>query len=778
MTIKAKLIANGLVTALIMVLISMASYSSINFIQEKLSYLTDKSTPFQMRTVEFQRELERSASNLIKVNTARDLAEFKAFRAEAEESLRNIHITQGLLGKMDGSSSRLAVYEELDPVAAELFVATEARINSDVSAKKANTKISQQMKDSSARLKKLESHIRTLQITRSAAFTKALKNTEQFSAILRGLEELHSQINDLITASVAAHNTKDNFSFLVAKGKVRTLLGRIAKSKRGKDLKPLADDVDEFLQFQAAAISKKDEDSEKWAAAAFKELAENMNRLHLSLSLEIELATAHLEIENRRQGDIFNQSNSANSILLANSELVAAGLMATGEINRLFNLDSAVELDKLDSEIRQLFIRISAIEKTLETSLSSLNAEEELKIFRNAAGSLAAIRTELHSANGIIATLQKKLATTKQANNSTDKLHAIVAQQSAKANNRVSEARGEQKEAIAAVSKMTGQSLYQIGGIVSVAIAIGILFSFWIYRSVLLPLLVILDAVRRQQEQVKEKAILAEAVADGDLDREIFISKVIALDPTDIKNDEIGMVLNAVVGMSKAQVTLDKAFAKMTASLLKNRSEETRRDRLKSGLYELNKIIREELETAEMGDRALAFLADFLDAGVGILYLYNDEEKRLQALSTYAISRSKRLDEGFRLGEGLPGQAALERKKISLDSIPHGYLPISSALGEADPQHIAIMPIMHNDTLVGVLELGSFRRFSDDDFEFLNHSLEGVAVAFSVNRSRQRVYDLLEETQSQTEELRVQQEELQQSNEELAELVKHRQNVV
>jgi light-regulated signal transduction histidine kinase (bacteriophytochrome) len=49
----------------------------------------------------------------------------------------------------------------------------------------------------------------------------------------------------------------------------------------------------------------------------------------------------------------------------------------------------------------------------------------------------------------------------------------------------------------------------------------------------------------------------------------------------------------------------------------------------------------------------------------------------------------------------------------------------------------------------------------------MKQSLEGIAVAFSVNYARDMVKELLEQTQTQAEELRVRQEELQRTNEEL-----------
>jgi len=151
------------------------------------------------------------------------------------------------------------------------------------------------------------------------------------------------------------------------------------------------------------------------------------------------------------------------------------------------------------------------------------------------------------------------------------------------------------------------------------------------------------------------------------------------------------------------------------------------------------------------------------------MYLYDDNEQNLQTIATYAISGTGREYGSFRLGEGLPGQVALGKKLICLTPVPADYLQISSALGNADPVNIVIVPIKYNEALVGVLELGSFRQFNDNDFDFLHQAVEGIAIALNVNRSHQQVSALLEKTQGQTEELQVQQEELQRSNEVLEE---------
>lgn len=774
MTIKAKLIANVLFMAAIIAAISLTSYVSMRFLQEQLSYLTEKSTPLQMRTLELQRELQSCITSLIKVNAARTPAEYLLYRAEAETSLAAVTNTSKSLEKM--RSGMTGEPDELGTIAQELFAAAEKRINSDDAAIAANARVLRQIKESADRSKDLDASIRNLQASYSKAFAAALANTGTFSERLRSIEELRNQVRELQLITMAVQNAGSSTSALIARGKLKAVVARIARNEYFKSNQAIAlvstgftDKLAQYIRFQTAAIAQKDIDSKNRAAEAGKELNYKLNDLFQTLDQETMLARDELSLASKRQGDIFAQSTIADSILVDNSELVAMELMATGETGRLFTIDSLAELDKIDANIRELFTKMNERVRMLESSLTRLNDRNELKLLHKVDAALATIRNEIHSTVGIVTTLRNKLNAVEQANRSADKLRDIVFRQTTKGKESLSLAQSEQETAIAEVNSMVRRSLFRIDAIGFLAILAGVLFGVWMYRSMVVPLRVVLDAVQLQQEQGTEKAALAEAIAGGDLSREVLVGKVIGLDPAKVGNDEMGMVLNAVVGMSAAQVTLDRALAGMTESLRTSRDLDDRRNRLKSGLYELNKILRIEHKSAELGDGALAFIADFLGAGVGIMYLYDEEGEMLQTLSTYAISRTKQLNWGFRLGEGLPGQVALERKMLHLTTVPPDYLPITSALGQAGSFNVAILPIMHNNTLAGVLELGSFRPFDDDDFEFLTHSMEGIAIAININRTRQTVNDLLKRTQAQAEELHVQQEELQQTNEELEE---------
>jgi len=297
------------------------------------------------------------------------------------------------------------------------------------------------------------------------------------------------------------------------------------------------------------------------------------------------------------------------------------------------------------------------------------------------------------------------------------------------------------------------------------AAAIALLFT----NSIVRPLQVVISAIRTLQQGGRQKARLADAIAGGDLEQELTVVEPLTFDKEQIGRDETGVLLKAVIEMSTTQHALDQSFVTMARTLRSNHRQEIRQAWLKNGQNSLNIILRGDKSTAELTDQALTFLAEYLGAGVGVLYVYDHEKAELQIAASYAFVRRKRLNDRISLGEGLAGQAGRERKLICLSPAPPGYLPISSGTGEAQPVSIAAMPLLQADNLTGVLEIGAFKQFSDDELTFLEQCSEAIAIALSVNRARQRVNQLLEQTQAQAEELQVQQEELQQSNEELEE---------
>ncbi|WEN14908.1 response regulator [Rhodanobacter sp. AS-Z3] len=176
----------------------------------------------------------------------------------------------------------------------------------------------------------------------------------------------------------------------------------------------------------------------------------------------------------------------------------------------------------------------------------------------------------------------------------------------------------------------------------------------------------------------------------------------------------------------------------------------------------------------EFAQGLISELVPLCNAGIGLFYAYDKERQRLDLLGSYGLRLSNRSAEQYMPGEGLVGQCATERKPIILTDVPADYLHIDSGSGEATPRHVAILPLLYRDALIGVLELASFAPLTALQQSLLDELLPIVALAMENLNQAVHTQDLLIQTREQADELRVselvmrqQKEVLHESNETL-----------
>lgn len=212
-----------------------------------------------------------------------------------------------------------------------------------------------------------------------------------------------------------------------------------------------------------------------------------------------------------------------------------------------------------------------------------------------------------------------------------------------------------------------------------------------------------------------------------------------------------------------------RAIRKMRDALVARHTQERRQEEIKSRLAQLNDHMRGEMSLEQLGNNMLSFLVPVLEGQVGAFYGYDPETQRLSLSSSYAMQRRKNLANEFQLGESLVGQCAMERKSILLEQVPEDYISISSGTGAGQPRNIMVLPIIHEEEIKGVLEVGSFRAFSDDDLTFLEQAVSVIAVAVHSAQSRVRLANMLAQTRQQADALESQKEEMAQVNQDLEE---------
>ncbi|MBF0555690.1 MAG: response regulator, partial [Nitrospirae bacterium] len=277
--------------------------------------------------------------------------------------------------------------------------------------------------------------------------------------------------------------------------------------------------------------------------------------------------------------------------------------------------------------------------------------------------------------------------------------------------------------------KSNEESKHILYSLLGIAIILCAVLSFIFVRIITVPVSKLLDVTKE--------------ISSGNLNVTIDVSA----------RDEIGM--------------LSKSFHQMVESLRNNLLVRNIEDWKKSGYSQINSIMRGEQDVITLSQNLITSISEYMGARIGAIYLVHGQNT-LSLTGTYAYSKRKNLSNEFAFGDGLIGQAALEKQSILLTEVPADYIKITSGLGDAAPLNILVTPFVYNGEVKGVIELGAFTAFKDHQIEFMNTVSDGIAIAFSVAQSRDTMRGLLEETQIQAEELQTQQEELRANNEMLA----------
>lgn len=207
----------------------------------------------------------------------------------------------------------------------------------------------------------------------------------------------------------------------------------------------------------------------------------------------------------------------------------------------------------------------------------------------------------------------------------------------------------------------------------------------------------------------------------------------------------------------------------------KQRIEETylqaQRDQswLNSNMARVTELLEGINSLEEVGQRFISEFTPILGAHYGAIYIRQEDKhpNKLEMKGSYAHEGGEEPKVAFMIGEGLVGQAALDKKPVVLKGAPEDYMKVESAWGSSKPVSIMIYPILFENEVLGVVELASFEETTSLQEQLMSQISQSLGIILNNITGRLRVEQLLRESQAMTEELQVQSEELQTQQEEL-----------
>jgi signal transduction histidine kinase/CheY-like chemotaxis protein/HAMP domain-containing protein len=202
----------------------------------------------------------------------------------------------------------------------------------------------------------------------------------------------------------------------------------------------------------------------------------------------------------------------------------------------------------------------------------------------------------------------------------------------------------------------------------------------------------------------------------------------------------------------------------MIRNLKETTQKNARQDWLKTNLTRFTRLLQGQRDLGTMSALILSELAPLVSAHHGVFYLLDGQgrDARLHMIAGYGCHLADGMAGTLALGESLVGQCALEKNRIWLRQVPRDYVQISSGLGSAPPASIVVLPILFEQQVKAVIEIGSLERFTDTHLSFLDQLMESIGVVLHTIEANSRTESLLSQSQSLAQEL-------QQTNMELAE---------
>jgi len=206
---------------------------------------------------------------------------------------------------------------------------------------------------------------------------------------------------------------------------------------------------------------------------------------------------------------------------------------------------------------------------------------------------------------------------------------------------------------------------------------------------------------------------------------------------------------------------------------------ESREQRLRAE-SRVAKSVSSTLERAGTAGPALRAIVEHIGASIGVIYWTPDAARPLEPVAAYGVA-----DLGpVAPGEGVPGQAARDRRPVVLGSLPRDSgFAVKLGYDQAPPTTVADFPLLFQENLHGVLLIASLRTLAAEQLAFLEAAAGQLGIGFHNIAAYERIQMLLadlrarneqiqaqnEEIQAQSQQLQVQHEEIQAQNEQLRE---------
>ncbi|HEY2774297.1 MAG TPA: HAMP domain-containing protein [Candidatus Binatia bacterium] len=194
----------------------------------------------------------------------------------------------------------------------------------------------------------------------------------------------------------------------------------------------------------------------------------------------------------------------------------------------------------------------------------------------------------------------------------------------------------------------------------------------------------------------------------------------------------------------------------------------TEQDWLKTNLARFTGMLQGQRDLATVGRMLLSELTLLVNAHQGVIYRIESFDE-LHLVAAFADDGRSGHSPTLRLGQGLLGQCAAEKRRMLITDLDDGSAPpVRSGLLQVSPRSVIVLPVLFEGEVKAVIELASLSSFTASHLAFLEQLTASIGIVLNSIEATMQTEGLLTQSQQLAAELQAQQKELQQTNEQLA----------
>ena len=557
MKIKSKLSVNSLIILVLMAVIGTASIVGIRFIQKNIFTLTQKSTPYQIKTLNHQRALQAHASNLLKVAASDSFEEFKQNVAKSAESLaEEIKSAEELVEF--GSTSDYAT-DAISENTGSIHDITQKRLQLQRDTQTAVIGMRQSLLDASKRLQGLDASIRKLQqgsaknMVSNIGITSNENRQAGTLAMLRdGLKDVTLYVSQVKigTEKETVENLHENLAGPINNMYVYLKTIRWSDQQTGHELAKklgemsakLTEAKDDYLKF----LATRDASFGAKAAQATLEAEQAIAYIQTFARMEIAKTNSGLESSSEEMSTSISVFSGTNTVLILASGIIFSSAVIDSQINYGLSVKNLADFDKTVQAIDSEFNGIDGTAQRLTALLAKGKFRRETTLLADSLAALATVRQGFLGKDGAAEKIRASLKNVDEVAKLNLKMKEMVTRQMEQSGKDVVVAQQSQEKAVASVRAAVKTTVTLIIAIAVIAVVLSIVLSRWIISSITRP--------------IDELTSMAEGFGSGDFNFRMDESR----------KDEFGTLAlhfnQATVKLFEFTRHLQEAIRKLTSS--------------------------------------------------------------------------------------------------------------------------------------------------------------------------------------------------------------------